>query len=232
MNKKIKRVIGLVLILIFGFGVTFGVYVSNPYMAQTTSKTIQKEEATIIETEKWIAMDFKDSDVGIIFYPGAKVDHHAYIPFVYELSKQEGVSCFIVEMPFHFAFFGSNRAQEVMDAHPEIKTWYMMGHSLGGAFASSFASDHANEVKGLIVLGAYVYKDYPIDQSLTIYGSEDNVLDRTKITYTKNVHVIQGGNHCQFGDYGFQDGDGKASISAQKQWSETIQIIHSWMYNE
>ena len=30
-------------------------------------------------------------------------------------------------------------------------------------------------------------------------------------------HIIDGGNHAAFGDYGTQKGDGKASISAEDQ---------------
>ena len=55
---------------------------------------------------------------------------------------------------------------------------------------------------------------------LSIYGSEDGVLSFDK--YKESIvnlplgfveQVIEGGNHAQFGDYGAQKGDNKASIS-------------------
>ncbi|MBR0081818.1 MAG: hypothetical protein IJP98_03650 [Clostridia bacterium] len=38
-------------------------------------------------------------------------------------------------------------------------------------------------------------------------------------------HVIDGGNHAQFGSYGLQAGDGIARISPQQQIDETVSVI-------
>jgi len=32
--------------------------------------------------------------------------------------------------------------------------------------------------------------------------------------------VIDGGNHAQFGSYGFQPGDNEATISPEEQWTQ------------
>ena len=40
--------------------------------------------------------------------------------------------------------------------------------------------------------------------------------------------VIQGGNHAQFGDYGEQRGDGKATITAEDQQIQTIAEIRDF----
>ena len=37
--------------------------------------------------------------------------------------------------------------------------------------------------------------------------------------------TIEGGNHAQFGDYGVQDGDGEATISAEMQWGYTTDAV-------
>jgi len=79
------------------------------------------------------------------------------------------------------------------------------------------------------LLGAYVYGDVDPGQSLTIYGSEDQVLDRSKITYSENVEVILGGNHAQFGNYGLQKGDGTATITRDEQQDLTVQKILDWI---
>ena len=99
--------------------------------------------------------------------------------------------------------------------------WYIGGYSLGGAMAVDYASDHCESLSGVILLAAYPTK--PLDDNLfliSIYGSEDGVLNRTKMTEEKqNVreqyaeYVIKGGNHAQFGNYGKQKGDGEASIT-------------------
>ncbi len=46
------------------------------------------------------------------------------------------------------------------------------------------------------------------------------------------VKVIEGGNHCQFGSYGFQKGDGTASISPQQQWLQAAQFIADQFGND
>ena len=46
-----------------------------------------------------------------------------------------------------------------------------------------------------------------------------------KVDYTENVLVIAGGNHAQFGNYGPQDGDPPADISAQEQQQIAIGAI-------
>lgn len=69
---------------------------------------------------------------------------------------------------------------------------------------------------GLILLGAYLYSDYPPAGTLTIYGSL-NQSEEDKIDYTENVVEIEGGNHAQFGNYDPQKGDALAVISAEEQ---------------
>ena len=41
--------------------------------------------------------------------------------------------------------------------------------------------------------------------------------------------VIEGGNHAQFGNYGPQEGDGTAGITAEEQQDETVRLILEWM---
>ncbi len=41
--------------------------------------------------------------------------------------------------------------------------------------------------------------------------------------------VIDGGNHSQFGDYGRQAGDGKASIREEKQWTEAAEAVKQFL---
>ena len=74
---------------------------------------------------------------------------------------------------------------------------------------------------------------------LSIYGSNDGVLDMNK--YQKNKTklppvgkglteiVIDGGNHAQFASYGAQEGDGAAEISEEEQQAITAEEIISWI---
>ena len=133
--------------------------------------------------------------------------------------------------------------EKIFKMHPEIKNWYMAGHSLGGAIAASFVSRHTEEFKGLILLAAYSTHD--ISKSglkvLSIYGSNDEVLNLDK--YQKNKKnlpavgdglteiIIDGGNHAQFANYGAQEGDGTAEISSEAQQEVTAAEMLSWIFN-
>ena len=121
------------------------------------------------------------TDTAIIFYPGAKVEASAYLPLLNQL-RQTGLTCILVEMPFHLAIFDVNAAEDVMAQFPDIRHWYIAGHSMGGAMASQFASEHPDEVDGLILLGAYLYGDYPPADTLTVYGSLNQSVLRAAIT--------------------------------------------------
>ena len=156
----------------------------------------------------------------MIFYPGAKVEGAAYLPLLDQL-RQTGVTCILVEMPFHLAIFDVNAAEDVMAQFPDIQHWYMAGHSMGGAMASQFASERPDEVDGLILLGAYLYGDYSPKDTLTVYGS----LNQSVEDYTENVVEIEGGNHAQFGNYGPQKGDLPAEITAEEQQAQTVAAI-------
>lgn len=161
--------------------------------------------------------------IGFVFYPGAKVQPEAYLPLMDKL-RDMGISCFLVKMPLNMAIFNINAADAVMAAHPEIDEWYIGGHSMGGAMASSYAASHADEVEGLVLMGAYIYGDYPASRSLTIYGTFNSDLEKS-IDYTDNIVVIDGGNHAQFGNYGKQAGDPDAAISAEEQQDQTVKAV-------
>ena len=67
---------------------------------------------------------------------------------------------------------------------------------------------------------------------ILLYGSQDLVLNRRALQKGRQYapacfveHVIEGGNHAQFGCYGAQSGDGKAAIPAQAQQEEAVRVI-------
>ena len=131
-------------------------------------------------------------------------------------------------MPFNLAVFGAGRVAEVMEAHPH-RRWYLAGHSLGGTIAAQWATDHPGRLNGLVLLAAYPVKKLPDDLPvLLLYGSEDGVLNRTRLEKAMallpagaTVEQLPGGNHANFGSYGAQRGDGSAAITPEAQWDWT-----------
>ncbi len=220
-KKRALTFLGMILLGLTLLGIGFWVYVEDYYKAEDIA-------LTVLATGDYEMVDnltilHGDSGKGIIFYPGAKVEAIAYLPLLQQL-QQVGFTCVLVEMPFHMAIFNVNGADKVFDLGLDVAEWYMAGHSMGGGMASSYASDHPENIEGLILLGAYVYGSYPPAKSITIYGSYNSNLEE-KIGYTENIHVIDGGNHAKFGNCGIQKGDPEGDISHAEQQAIAVNLI-------
>lgn len=215
--------------------IAFLAYTSDYYHAGDTAVELSETLASsgsLRETDNCIAIGNTDAETGIVLYPGAKVDPLSYVPLAQELAEC-GYYCAIAKMPFNLAGFNVGAAQDIMDAVPSVDRWWIGGHSLGGAMAAQFASEHANELDGVLLLAAYAACDLS-GSGLSvdiIYGSNDGVLNRKSLTENavnlpagSETNVIEGGNHAGFGDYGPQDGDGSSSIGASAQWEQTAEL--------
>lgn len=234
--KKFKKILKVVLItllvlIILGAG-GFYLYTQDYYHAVET-ELVQTGDVSVENNDEYVKVSStiipEQPQTGIIFYPGAKVEPTAYIPLMSDLAKL-GYTCYIVKMPFNLAILDQNAADKIIDNNTDIASWYLMGHSMGGATASMYAQNHNDKIKGLILLAAYYYGDYPHDKTLILYGSNDQVLT-TKETPADNVIVIEGGNHAQFGNYGKQDGDGEATIPSYEQQAITAEAINNFINN-
>ena len=227
-RKKWLLAGGIVLLVLAILTGAFFWYVSDYYRAEDVALEVIAQDSTIeVQDNLTILSPSYPTDTAIIFYPGAKVEAEAYLPLLDQI-RQTGVTCILVHMPFHMAIFDADAAEEVMEQFPEYQHWYMAGHSMGGAMASQFAADHPDEVDGLILLGAYIYGDYPDEDTLTIYGSLNQSVE-DNIDYTENIVEIKGGNHAQFGNYGPQKGDLPAAISAEEQQAQTVEAINAFL---
>jgi Alpha/beta hydrolase family len=226
MKKRIKIIIlSIVTVLVLLSG-GFFVYASDYSHAD---QTLAEDKTQVTVQGNLLILDSTvPGDTGLIFYPGGKVEAEAYLPLLDQL-RDQGISCVLVKMPFNLAVFNKNGGEAAFDARPEITHWIIGGHSLGGVMASSFAVDHPDQIEEVILLGAYVYGGWSPDKALTIYGSQDLVLDQTKVDYDTNVIVLEGGNHANYGNYGKQKGDGTASISKAEQQKQTVEAIMAFI---
>jgi hypothetical protein len=227
MKRRLKKryiVLITILSLIAAMIIGFLGWTAFYYKADDTAKAYLISDTTLQEKGNLTILPEDGSTAAMIFYPGAKVEETAYLPLLEQIREKAHITVIMVHMPLHLAFFNGNAADEVMQEYPDIRTWYVSGHSLGGAMASQYAGRHADKIRGLILMGAYIYGDYPAASTLTIYGSLDT-LARDRITYTENVVCIEGGNHAQFGNYGRQKGDSDATISREDQQAQAVEAI-------
>ncbi|MEL7658764.1 MAG: alpha/beta fold hydrolase [Bacillota bacterium] len=229
MKKRLKIAMITIITLVIVLSCTFLLYVSDYYRADDVAIAAMQSDAAIkVQNNLIILSPTTPSDTAMIFYPGAKVEHFAYLPILEKIEQSCGITCILVKMPFNMAIFDVNVADKIIDQFPDIKNWYIGGHSMGGAMASDYASKHQDKVKGLILLGAYIYGNYPVENALTVYGTFNTSVEE-KISYTENIVVIEGGNHAQFGNYGKQKGDPDATISSEEQQKTAVKAIKEFL---
>jgi hypothetical protein len=219
-RKRAGRYILLALLALIVFlGIAFYAYVNDYRHADETATELLNSASIRQEGNLTILTPDADSNTGMgfIFYPGGKVEETAYLPLLDRL-REGGVTVVLIKVPLRLAVFDIKAADKVYDAVPGISRWFIGGHSLGGAMSSSYVAGNEDKLSGLILLGAYPVNDSPIS-TLCIYGSEDIMLDKTKLEGVANVLRIEGGNHAQFGNYGLQEGDGTATMSREEQQS-------------
>lgn len=234
--KRLWIVLGAIFTVVILLCGGFFLYVSDYYHAGDYAiQAMGTVDEIQVDTTSKNAVVYTPSAprAGLIFYPGGKVEYTAYSPLMRACAEQ-GILCVLLEMPYNLAVFNINAADGIAEQYPEIETWFIGGHSLGGAMAAAYAADHSESLNGVILLAAYSIKDLKDSNLavLSVYGSEDQVLDKVKYAkYRENLPddtvetVIDGGCHAGFGNYGVQEGDGIPAITSEEQIRQTSEEI-------
>lgn len=239
-RHRVRRVLLVVGIILALLAAAFTIYASVYYHADERAQAACVADGTVAINDTADALVFGDPQTaraGFIFYPGAKVQAEAYAPLMRTLADK-GFLCVIEKMPCNLAFFRIDAAQQAIGAYPQVTRWFVGGHSLGGAMASMWAAGNSTKIDGIVFLGSYPAADLSTTslRALSLYGSEDGVLNRASYANAAasrpaswTEQVIEGGNHAGFGDYGAQEGDGTATISAQQQQQMTADALAAFM---
>ena len=236
MRKRTRIILSVCLAVLLVLGIGGYVYMSDYYRADEIALEAMAYQTDSVQVEQdgdviWFAPEAPTA--GLIVYPGGKVEYTAYAPLL-RACAENGILCALVRMPGNLAVLDANAADGLQQEHLEVTTWYIAGHSLGGAMAAGYAAAHYEDYDGLILLAAYSTKDLTGTalRVLSVYGSEDGVMNRE--SYEKNranlpadttEFVLDGGCHAQFGSYGPQDGDGGPTISGEEQVRQTAEAI-------
>lgn len=238
--KKRGLLVSLATILLLVAAAAF--YINDYYRALPEAfeaVTEVTEGITVLEEEDdYIVFLPENAEKGLIFYPGGKVEYEAYAPLMKALAEQ-GLLCVLLHMPANLAVLDMGAAQGVQERYPQVDSWYIGGHSLGGSMAASYAGKNSADFDGVILLASYSTADLT-DHALrviSLYGSEDGVLNAEKyVKYRDNLpedtyeNVLEGGCHAYFGAYGTQDGDGTPTVTAWEQIQWTVEEIRRMLW--
>jgi hypothetical protein len=146
---------------------------------------------------------------GLIFYPGGECDERGYSTVLKDIAA-EGYLVVLVPMPMQMAFMGIEKATDVIAAFPEIETWAIAGHSLGGSMAARYAFHHPENIQGLIL-----WDSYPADDMSNSYlpitmihrsnqagdPPEDYVPHLSTLPPQTVFTPLKGGQHLNFGNF-------------------------------
>jgi hypothetical protein len=221
-------------VLVVGF-VIWGLTPSGPM--DEALQAMEPSGSVGVTDDKWLVFEplAQAPTKGFIFYPGGHVDYRSYAPLARDLAAK-GYLAVITPMPLSLAVFNPGAAGEVIEAYPEITTWVISGHSLGGAMAANFTAGSPGELDGMALLAAYPASNDDLTQSgvqvSSIYATNDGLTSAEDIEASKlllpddTAYVaIEGGNHAQFGWYGEQRGDNPATISREDQQAQVLEAI-------
>ncbi len=234
---KQRKWLRITLVTLMGFGIFllagtagfawWGLNIPDP--EPTALAALAEGSVVEVASEPWLSFRPQGSapQVGFIFYPGARVAPEAYAPLAREIAAQ-GYLVVVPGMPLNFAVFNPNAADEIMAAFPEIRSWAVGGHSLGGAMAAAYAYNHPEQVQGLVLWASYPATNNNLSSSdlqvASIYGTLDGLTTPDKIDASRSLLpentqwvAVDGGNHAGFGWYGEQAGDLPATLDKRSQ---------------
>ncbi|WP_285634576.1 alpha/beta hydrolase [Lentzea sp. NBRC 102530] len=167
---------------------------------------------------------------GLVFHPGARVDHRAYLPLLRRVSEQ-GFLVVVVKEPLNIALLSGDTAP-LRASHPEVPVWAVGGHSLGGVAASGDVLADPS-VRGLVLWASYPTGDLSGRAGLTawsIHGGRDGFTtpqdiaeSRSRLPADTRFAEIPGAVHAFFGDYGDQPGDGVPAVSRAEAQDEIVE---------
>ncbi|MGN7947651.1 alpha/beta hydrolase [Microbacterium sp. 22215] len=238
-GRRVVKVIlwGLVAVLVLGIG---GIVAWSQIGVMPAEKaplaSVRENSAIHVEdAEQGIVMTPADgeSEVGLVFIPGAKVDPWAYAPILQSLAE-EGVTVVITRPWLNLAFFDLRGLDAFTSAAPDIDDWAIGGHSLGGVRACQLAAD----TEALVLFGSYCSNDLSDTDLavLSISGSEDGLSTPEKIAAARDMLPadaemveIDGASHASFGDYGPQAGDGEPTITSDDMHAQVAEILDPFL---
>jgi pimeloyl-ACP methyl ester carboxylesterase len=177
---KLFAKIVLVIIVLIAAGLGYWRYDSQDRMHRVTPEAIaalQSDDSVNVAQNEWFVFRPVNSSPtkGLIFYPGGECDERGYAEPLREIAAA-GYLVVLVPMPLQLAVFAPDSATEVISNFPEISSWAIAGHSLGGSMAARYAFHHPENIDGLLLWDAYAPDDMTASNAkiMMIHRSDDS----------------------------------------------------------
>lgn len=180
-----------------------------------------------------------DADILFVLYPGGLVRPQAY-EWLGRALAGRGVHTVIPEFPVDLAVLDAGRAQRLVDHYAAGRPVVVGGHSLGGAMAAAWASDHPEAVAGLVLLAAYPPDGDDLTAAgvpaLVLQAEHDLVADADavrggldRLPAGTDLVVVEGAVHSFFGRYGPQAGDGIPTVSRAEAEASIVAALTDFL---
>jgi pimeloyl-ACP methyl ester carboxylesterase len=214
------------------------------YRAKPEAASALQSDSTVLVTAGDASWTFTPRDssgrrVNLVFLSGALVDPQAYAPLLHQVATH-GYRSYLLALPWRGVFGKADgpdfldHVRGLMDTVPG--DWVVAGHSRGAKIAALVSQAPPPRQRALILIGTTHPRDFSLAHSrlrvTKIYGTADGVAPPAKVLANRmllptTTHwvAIEGGNHHQFGAYGFQPGDRWAAISPAAQQELTLQAM-------
>jgi pimeloyl-ACP methyl ester carboxylesterase len=175
---------------------------------------------------------------GLLLLPGCPVDPVAYTPLGRRIAEQ-GHLAMIVKIPYRCASSSNLAAQldrrvRALAATSPTTRWVLAGHSRGAAHAARIANANPNHLVAYVLIGTSHPRDHDLSQLAIdvtkVAATKDNVagpaqFETARLPASTRWVRIEGGNHAQFGHYGYQLFDGRATITRDAQQAATLAAL-------
>ncbi|WP_328764202.1 alpha/beta fold hydrolase [Haloarcula salinisoli] len=227
-------------VLTAGAGV---LYFGTPHHASDASVASVEADPNVTVTEQGgtytLEPSGRESTVGLVFYPGARVHPDAYVASLAPLASEANVTVVVPKLRLNLAVLEQGAASGYVTGS-RVENWYVGGHSLGGAMACRYAAQNPEAVEGVVLYASYCDRDISETglAALSVTGSADTVLDSD--SYEENRENLPADttvrtlplNHTQFGSYRGQRGDEPSNLSYATAHDRLANVTVAWVRSQ
>lgn len=225
-GRRVLRIVGIALVAVLALGTgAFLIWANDTFAADPAALAavtddprvdLERRDGVVVMTPTGAS-----DGVGLVFLAGAKVDADACAATFHEVVAR-GTTVVIVQPFLNLAILERRPLSAFTDEAPDVESWAVGGHSMGGVKACTYAE--SDGVDALVLLTSYCSLGDLSDRAdltaLSVSGTADGLVslsdldDSMPLMPADTTRVrLDGVSHAQFGAYGDQPGDGTPSVS-------------------